>query len=79
MRSRWMNTTHCAASVSATRSSSVENAPILAVDDLQHADERRALDERHGQHAADVVVDVEVDGRVEERLELAVRDVDDLA
>ena len=52
---------------------------VLAVDDLQHAHELRALDERHGQHAADVVVDVQVDRRIEQRLELAVGNVDDLA
>ncbi len=52
---------------------------LLAVDDLQHAHELRAFDERHRQHAADVVVDVEIDGRIEERFELAIGNVDDLA
>ena len=32
-----------------------EGGKALAVDDLQHADERRALDQRHREHAADVV------------------------
>ncbi len=52
---------------------------LLAVDDLQHAHELRAFDERHRQHAADVVVDVEIDGRIEQRFELAIGNVDDLA
>ena len=79
MRSRWMKTTHCAARVSATRSSSVENVPLSLSTTCSTPDELRPLDERNGQHAADVVVDVEVDGRIEERLALTVGNVDDLA
>ena len=37
-----MNTTHCDASVSATRSSSDVKCPCFAVDHLQHADQRRS-------------------------------------
>ena len=38
-----------------------------------------ALDQRHRQHAPDVVVGVQVDSRIEDRLEPAVGNVDDLA
>jgi hypothetical protein len=50
----------------------------LAVDHLQDADQRRAFDERHREHAAHVVVQVEIDGGIEERLAAHVRHVDDL-
>ena len=56
-----------------------ERGVPLAVDHLQDADELRALDQRHRQHAADVVVQIEVDGGVEQRFGAHVGDVDDLA
>jgi hypothetical protein len=56
-----------------------ERGVAFPVDDLQHADERRAFDQRHRQHRTHVVVHVEVDRRIERRLPAHVRNVDDLA
>ncbi len=51
----------------------------LAINDLQHADEGRVLDQRHGEHATDVVVEVQVHGGIEDRVAADVGNVDDLA
>ena len=55
----------------------VRERAVAAIDDLQHADERTLLDQRDREHAAHIVVVVEVDRGVEQRLGTAIGHIDD--
>jgi hypothetical protein len=55
----------------------VRERTVAAIDDLQHPDQRALVDERNREHATHVVVVIQVDLGVEQRLDTTIGDIDD--